>query len=258
VVRAELALIRFLERERIPYTVISDRDFAYEIDTSRTRLFIFNHHTEYWSEEMIGRLDEVIERGSNIAFLSGNNMYRKVQFLDAAIAVIDPITPQNQVVPLIGTYYDASGWAINDAYRVTDASHWCFERLQLQEGSEFGHRTANRPGASGGETDKIRLSGKGFRVVAVGKNSEGPAFMVCRDVPGGGFVFNVGSTCFTQCLDDDPVIQKLVLNLVRRAIMGYGGRDSERPRAATLGFHPLSGVPRPDRRHNAGERNRGA
>jgi N,N-dimethylformamidase len=151
-IRAEAALIRFLERESAPYMVISDRDFAYDISTSRIRVIIFNTHSEYWSEEMIARLGEVIDRGCSIIFLSGNNIYRKVQFMEMAISVIDMMIPQDEVVPLIGTYSDAYGWRTYDAYRVTDAGHWCFEGLNVVEGSEFGHGTTNRPGASGLET----------------------------------------------------------------------------------------------------------
>ena len=214
--RAEAVLIRLLEREAIPFTVVSDRDFAYEISISQTGLVIFTAHSEYWSEEMIGRLAESIDRGISVVFLSGNNMYQKVQFLDGGLSVIRTMIPQSEVVPLIGTYSDAYGFNTYDAYRVTDATHWCFDGLGVQEASEFGH--GDRRGASGGETDKIRPGGEGFRVVAVGKNNEGPAFMVCRDLPGGGFVFNVSSVSFTQCLGEDGFIRRLVLNLLRRAV----------------------------------------
>jgi N,N-dimethylformamidase len=216
--RAETTLIRFLESENIPATVISDRDFAYDLHASEARLIVFNTHSEYWSEEMLGRLSEFIDRGISIAFLSGNNMYRKVQFLNVAISVIDQIVPSEQIVPLIGTYYDASGYGTFDAYRVLDANHWCLDGLAVQEGCEFGGGNAQRRGASGYETDKIRAGTHGFRTVAVGKNSEGPAFMVCRDLPNDGFVFTAGSVSFTSCLDDDEVIQGLVRNLVRRSL----------------------------------------
>jgi N,N-dimethylformamidase len=216
-VRGEAVLIRFLEREGIEYSVMADRDFAYDMTASKTRLIIFNTHTEYWSEEMIGRLDEFIQRDVGIVFLSGNNMYRKVQFTREGIFVIGIVAPE-QVVPMIGTYYDASGYCTFDAYRVTDAGHWCFRGLGVQEGSEFGQGTAIRSAASGFETDKVRSGGNGFRVVAIGKNSEGPAFMACRDLSGGGFVFTVGSVSFAQCLEDDLVIQGLVLNLIHRSL----------------------------------------
>ncbi len=215
--RGEAALIRFLETEGIAYTVVSDRDFGYELSAYQVRLIIFNTHSEYWSEEMLGRLNEFIDRGISVAFISGNNMYRKVQFLQTAISVIEWMTPPEQVVPLIGTYYDAYGYKTFDAYQVVDASHWCFEGIPVEEGSEFGHGNTSRRGASGWETDKIRTGTHGFRVVAVGKNSEGPAFMVCRDLQD-SFVFAVGSVSFTPCLDDDPVIRKLMCNLVRRAL----------------------------------------
>jgi hypothetical protein len=224
--REEAALIRFLERESVAYTVISDRDFAYNMTTSQARLVIFNTHSEYWSEEMFGRLDEVIQQGISVAFLSGNNMYRKVQFMKTAISVIDRRTPQEHVVPFTGTYYDPYGHVTYDTYRVTEASHWCFEGLPVRQGSEFGQGNAKRPAASGYETDKIRTSGKGFRVVAVGNNQEGPAFMVCRDLLGGGFVFTASSVSFAPCIDDDSVIQKLVLNLIRRALTVSNGSNS--------------------------------
>jgi hypothetical protein len=198
--------------------VISDRDFAYEIDASKTRLIIVNTHSEYWSEEMIGRFGEIIDRGRSIIFLSGNNIYRKVQFMEDRVSVIDMIIPQDQVVPLIGTYSDAYGWGTYAAYRMTDPDHWCFQGLDVEAGTEFGRGTADRLGASGDETDKIRPGSTGFRVVAVGKNRDGPAFMVCRDTPGGGFVFNVSSISFTPCLDDDAFIQELVRNLIRRGM----------------------------------------
>jgi N,N-dimethylformamidase len=223
--REESALIRFLEREGTDYTVISDRSFAYEIDGSGPRLVIFNTHSEYWSDEMMGRLGEFIQRGTSVLFLSGNNMYRKVQFTQNGISVTDLMTPPEQVVSLIGTYYDAYGYLTYEGYRVMDARHWCFEGLPIHEGSEFGHATSKHPAASGYETDKIRPGADGFRVIAVGKNREGPAFMACRDLPGGGFVFTVGSVSFTPCLDDDPVIQQLVRNLIRRVLAAKTTKD---------------------------------
>ncbi|MGH9689158.1 MAG: N,N-dimethylformamidase beta subunit family domain-containing protein, partial [Candidatus Acidiferrales bacterium] len=143
--REEAALIRFLEREAVAYSVISDRDFALDPNASQTRLIIFNTHSEYWSEEMIGRVEEFIQRGTSVAFLSGNNMYRKVQFLDKAIVVTDQLTPPEQVVPLIGSYYDPLGYRTFAAYRIADAGHWCWEGLSVQNGSEFGEGNARRP-----------------------------------------------------------------------------------------------------------------
>lgn len=217
-IRGEIALIRFLEREKIPYSIISDRDFAHSVSISRARLVIFNTHSEYWAEEMMARLGEMISRGASILFVSGDNMYRKVQFMGSALSVIDMMIPQQEVTPLIGTYSDAYGFNTFAPYRVVDADHWCFEGLDLKEGAEFGASSGKRLGASGGETDKIRIGGEGFRVVAVGTNIEGPAFMVCRDLPSGAFVFSVSSTAFTHRLDDDKVIQALVRNLICRGI----------------------------------------
>ncbi|MGO9125727.1 MAG: N,N-dimethylformamidase beta subunit family domain-containing protein [Terriglobales bacterium] len=218
--RAEAALIRFLERERIPYAVVSDRDFAYDLPAAGIQLIIFNTHPEYWSEEMMGRLEEFTQRGISVAFLSGNNMYRRVQFMDRAICAIEGVTPPERIAQMTGTCYDPHGYLTYGAYQTLDATHWCFEGLGVRDGSGFGEGNAKRPAASGYETDKLRAGNSGVRVLAVGKNWEGPAFMVCRDLNDGGFVFAAGSVSFTPCLEDDSVIQGLVLNLVRRALAG--------------------------------------
>ena len=70
------------------------------------------------------------------------------------------------------------------------------ETLDVEAGVAVGRtgpdsdrvKFGTRPGASGRETDKIRPGSTGFRTVAIGTNAEGPAFMVCRDLPGGRFV----------------------------------------------------------------------
>jgi N,N-dimethylformamidase len=227
--REEAALIRLLEFEAVDYTIISDRDFAYRLPLDSVQLIIFNTHSEYWSEEMLGRLSEAIDRGISIAFLSGNNMYRKVQFLDSAISVIDQMIPADQIVPLIGSYYDASGYLTHDSYRVLDPAHWCFEGAGVELNSQFGAAGPNHPAASGYETDKLRSGPHQFRVVAVGKNAEGPAFMLCRNLPNGGFVFTAGSVAFAPCLDTDPVARKLVRNLIDRALSSQ--RAQQKPLA---------------------------
>ena len=244
--REEAALIRFLESEGARYNVISDRHFAFSPPSSQTRLLIFNTHSEYWSEEMIARLAECIRRGVSVAFLSGNNLFRKVQFLRDAISVIDRATPPDQIVPLIGTYYDALGYMTYAPYRVVEPGHWCFAGLGLGEGSEFGAATAKHPAGSGYETDKLRFtaatatstavpSAGDFRTLAIGKNPEGPAFMVCRDTGGGSFVFTAGSVAFAPCIDDDPAIQQLVRNLVDRALQAVPSSAGVQNNAAAAG-----------------------
>ena len=223
--RAESALIRCLEQDGIAYSVASDRDFASSTALAHTRLLIFNTHSEYWSDEMIGRLAEACSRGISILFLSGNNMYRKVQLLADAIVVIDFRTSQSLVSPLLGASYDSCGYQTYEGYRAVDPHHWSLAGIGLGGDGEFGNATAERPGASGYETDKLRPESDGFRVVAIGKNPEGPAYMVVRDLPNGGFIFNVGSVGFAARLEDDPVIRALVRGLVRRALATQDERE---------------------------------
>src|SRR5436190_345855 len=99
--RAEWQIVSFLERHRIDYGVFSDRDFASDPLILQAKLIIFGVHTEYWSPEMIARLQDYVRGGGKVAFLSGNNIYREVQFEYRALQIIGP-TPPHEVRRLIG------------------------------------------------------------------------------------------------------------------------------------------------------------
>jgi hypothetical protein len=70
-VRWEWALLRFLEAHGVDYGVFSDKDLAFSETTRRADMMVFNTHSEYWSEEMIGRLGQYLRGGGKVAFLSG-------------------------------------------------------------------------------------------------------------------------------------------------------------------------------------------
>jgi len=75
-------------------------------------------------------------------------------------------------------------------------------------------------GASGWETDKLHSTSGEVTVLAVGTNAEGPAFMVVKPTPGGGWLFNAGSVAFTPWIAADPVIDGLVGRIVALALGG--------------------------------------
>jgi hypothetical protein len=91
-----------------------------------------------------------------------------------------------------------------------------------------------RIGASGWETDKLTAWSDRFELLAMGENAEGPAAMVFGDTPAGGWVFNAASVSFTSLIGVDPVIDRLVLNLVADAAASddAGSRDTAGSAAA--------------------------
>ncbi len=234
-IRGEWNLIRFLEDKGISYNLITDRDFAFN-GSETAQGFIFNTHSEYWSQEMMGRLSQSMQAGTKILFLSGNNLYREVQFLENALAVIKEETDALEISGLIGAAYNALGYLTSSGYRVEQPDHWIFKGLKLNQGDEIGagnnsmrsksakfsrHNygdeieiSSGAYGASGYETDKLTAASAGFIVLAMGTNKEGPACMTFKELENGGWLFNAGSVSFTQSLADDKILQGMLHNLI--------------------------------------------
>lgn len=218
-VRAEWATLRYLERSGIEYGVFSDHDFAFDGNPCLSKLLIFNTHSEYWSSEMVARLESFLAAGGHALFLSGNNLYRKVSFLEKGIKVYDFKTDSVAVSQLVGAAYDARGYLTYAGYEVQDPSHWLFDGTEVVAGDVFGHdpSSATPAGASGYETDKITEGSRDVSILAVGKNLEGPAFMVLQS-KGKGSVLNTASVASAPWVERDPVFSKLVGNYIHHAI----------------------------------------
>ncbi len=223
--RAEWALLRFLEREGVEYGLFSDHDLAYDPWPTQAKLLFFNVHSEYWSEEMQGRLTSYLAGGGKAAFISGNNIYRMVEFVEGAVVVRNFKTDRAPVSRLLGASYNAWGYRTYAGYQVANARHWVFDGIGVKDGDTFDEKqitsstgTPQLFGASGYETDKITKESADVEVLAIGKNREGPAYMVFRETPGGGWVFNAGSVACAPWVNEDPVFAGLVRNLIHRAL----------------------------------------
>ena len=210
VMRGEWNLLGFFAKNKIDYGVYSDFDFCSNPNLNDADIIFFHIHSEYWSEEMIGRLNQLIEKNKKIIFLSGNNMYREIEYTEYGIIVTKESIEENKTRSLCGAYYTDPVFPKIAAYRVINENHWVFEGCNLNRGSIFG-----KMGASGNETDKIGFNTKGFNLLAVGTNYSGPAYMVIKENDNGGFVFNASSIMFAKCLQKDTIINKIVLNLIK-------------------------------------------
>jgi len=217
--RGEWELLRFLEREHVNYGVFSDHDFAFDPLTTAAKLVIFNVHSEYWSEEMVGQLVAYLGRGGHVLFLSGNNIYRKVAFLAEGLSLVDYKVSRTTMARLLGAAYSADGYVEYGGYRVFDPSHWAFRGLGVRRGQVFGSTPGEPGGASGFETDKVTGDSGPVTILAVGTNAEGPAFMVFKpSESGGGWILNCGSVACAAWLNRDPVLQGIVRNAVAEAL----------------------------------------
>ncbi len=212
--RGESHLITLLEREGLPYSIVSDRDFIQNSSLTGVKLVVFNTHPEYWSEESLGRVLEAVDSGVNVAIFGGNTSYRQIQFLRDSIAVIAQIADRDSVARVVGLYYDSLGYLSRAGYRTLKPDHWCFHGLQLKLGEVWGEAV----GASGYETDKICGISHDIEVLAIGTNPEGPAYMICRENPNGSFLFNAGSLAFTDGLLRDDQLATIVRNVLRQAL----------------------------------------
>jgi hypothetical protein len=208
----EQYLVKFLEEKSISYGVYSDIDFAYNADIYNSDLIIFHMHSEYWSQEMIGKLQTYCSNGGHVVFASGNNIYREVEFYEKGIKVYDEIDP-NLTRSMIGTYYSDVTYPKSSSFKVDLFDHWVFEGCNLIYGDTIFTE------GSGWETDKIGNNSNGFQVLATGLNSVGPAQMVIKEFNTGGWIFNASSMTFTQSIykKDSSTCFKVLLNLIEDA-----------------------------------------
>jgi len=217
--RGEWELLRYLEREHVAHGVFSDHDFAFDPFATTAKLVIFNVHSEYWSEEMIGQLVAYLGRGGRVLFLSGNNIYRKVAFLADGLSLVDYKVARPTMARLLGTAYSADGYVTYGGYKVFDPSHWMFRGLGVRRGQVFGSEPGLPTAASGFETDKVTGDSGAVTVLAVGTNAEGPAFMVFKPSAGSdGWILNFGSVACAAWLNRDAVLQGIVRNAIAEAV----------------------------------------
>ncbi len=213
-VRAEWAVLRFLDQTGVAYTVCSDWDLAFGSSPTAARLLIFAAHSEYWSDEMRGRFLSFIGSGGRALFLSGNNWYRTVRHLEHGLEVVEQKVDPRFVARHLGTGYTVDGFATSAPFRVMQPDHPIFAGLDLSTGDVFGGPDERGPGASGHETDKVNIGSGPVDVLAIGCNAVGPAFMTWKDHPGGGWICNASSVTSGPWVERCPILGAVVTNVI--------------------------------------------
>ncbi len=230
---AEWRLLGWLERERFYYDLYADYQLhSGLLDLDAYQVLVLSVHPEYWSAEMYRRVKQwVFERGGRLAYLGGNGINCKVEYLDETCmrclnqwgAGLESRfhTKVESEAHLLGVVYSDSGAMTVAPYEVLWPEHWVFDRTSLKRGDLFGTKTLHErygDGASGHETDKTSASSPAnVEVVAKGTNPDGGgAELVYFSTPGGGEVFSAGSITYASALLCDHLTSQITANVLRR------------------------------------------
>ncbi|MDR8394066.1 hypothetical protein NC796_23130 [Aliifodinibius sp. S!AR15-10] len=241
----EWRVLAWLEREGYEYDVVS----GYELHQNPGILrnyegIILSTHCEYWSKPMYQGLKESHQNhGLSIINLSGNTMYREVDFYQDGSLHCTSLKFEKSVADetqLLGVRFTEGDLGTAAPYQVRKQNHWVFEQLDMKKGQFFGedslnHKTPQKRqvydpgrlgtvsglkghGASGWETDKLSHTAPGdFTLVAKGQNRGGGADMVIREAEGSrGGVFSASSITFGGSLLIDEVCSGIVKNVLKR------------------------------------------
>ncbi|WP_429650428.1 N,N-dimethylformamidase beta subunit family domain-containing protein, partial [Skermanella aerolata] len=74
-------LVRYLEREEIPYSLATDYDLHAKPELlNDRRSVVISGHGEYWSWETRGQLDQFLATGRNIVAMSANSGYWQIRY----------------------------------------------------------------------------------------------------------------------------------------------------------------------------------
>jgi hypothetical protein len=217
--RAEWNLAAFADANGVGYGVYTDDDLTEGSNIMDASIIVFGAHTEYWTQQMMDTLAAYIAKGGRVVFAGGNSMFFRVERSESGITRVDHV--ESAITSsLTGTYTADVSNPQFAPYKTTDAAHWVFAGTNVSNGDLFGKASLNHregtaaQGVSGWEADQMTADSKGFKLLAAGTNLRGPAHMVFRDTEAGGWIFNASSIPFSGALFIDPVVARIMLNLL--------------------------------------------
>ncbi len=245
----EWRVLAWLEREKIAYDLVS----GFELHQNPALLMnykavLLNTHCEYWTQPMYLGLKRFHAKGGVILNLSGNSIYREVEFLAGGSLRCVSLKFHRSAEDeskLLGVRFNMNGYFTSAPYRVLQPDHWVFQHTKLQKNQLFAasslnkphlsghggydpsqpgikcHHGSNQDGGSGWETDKVTdTAPSDVLVLAKGTNPKnGGADMIIRDQRNSaGLVFSASSITFGGTLLIDEVTTKIVKNVIERAL----------------------------------------
>lgn len=271
----DLPMIRWLESEGVAVDYCTDLDLDRDPDLLGTyRLLLSVGHDEYWSPRMREAVRGFVARGGNVAFLSGNTSWWRIELTDDGdlTCVHPPVShpraghwwrsePENSLTGV--SYRQGGGWwdGAREAlgYTVQHAGHWVYDGLGLRSGDIFGAEER----LVGYECDGAVLDrGPGGHLRAAGTDGTPAQLTVLgvarlgedwQDRPAGadaaavlgaftttGTVFTGGTTDWSRVLHDgDPVVAGITRNVLarlsRRGVRVHGPSPARRRAVLAVG-----------------------
>lgn len=234
--RAELWLLTWLEDAGYLFDVFTDADFHVgTFDPADYAGLILNAHPEYWTLAMRDRLDAYLKTGGRLVYLGGNGLYERVEYepdLSVMVGRRGGATQterwlfRNQGRPeldVLGVAYNNDSWFQPvTGYRTRQSDHRFLHGTGLVHDAPFGdtgltgtRATAENGKACGWEMDDQR-DGHPLGSVVLAESTGFPAgasTMTCWD-RNGGFVYSVGSLIYGGSLVLDPILQKILRNVL--------------------------------------------
>lgn len=237
-------------------------DYCTDIDVHRDpailkpySLMLSIGHDEYWSGNMRQTVEEFIASGGNVAFLTGNTAWWRIDFVDDETAIVctklDPdapitrtgglayaVDPPNRFAGVSTT--DGGGWWDGrrdpQGYTVQHSGHWCYDGTGLSDGDVWGD--TDQVPLIGYEVDGLRYRLRnGFAVPAAGAGVHDSFFILgtAELTPGwvarqreanavmgtftsdrGGIVFQAATTDWVLNLLENPITERITANVLDR------------------------------------------
>ena len=254
---AELPLVALAERLGLRLGYATDVDLQRDPGVLDGAAAVFSlGHDEYWSPVMRAALTRARDRGTNVAFLGANAIYRKIRFGRTGLGAdrleinykddTDPIgrtdpaqvTTQWREPPssdnessLTGTDYGCS--PVHAPMVVVDPGSWLFTGLGLSAGSRL-------PGLVGSEYDRVYLGAPTPRPIEVLTHSP----LVCDSraddadaayytTRSGAAVFDSGTSDWVPGLDSPtPVVRRVVTAVTTRLLVAFAAGPAGRAHPA--------------------------
>jgi hypothetical protein len=249
---AEKHVLRWLEQNGVAYDLYADTDLHNAPDLlHRYHTLLINTHSEYWTDAMYTGLENFLDAGGNLIYLSGNGLYWKAEINAQQLEVKndgsghsvsgeaggrwrDCGRPETKV---LGIRFTRAGYkSAYKPYKVLSPNHWIFDGTGVQKGSLIGRFGLNLGGASGWEIDKIDRRDKPSGLVHLAKGTNRwrcGADMTYFTREGGGSVFSVGSITFGGSLVVDPVLSQMLRNVLARFTQESASKSGIDRRAVT-------------------------
>ena len=227
----EWRVLAWLEREGIPYDIVSGWEFSACPDRiSSYKAILLNTHCEYWAQEMYHAVKKFKEKGGWILNLSGNSMYREIEcYPDGSTRCVSLRLSESidDEAAILGVRFNMVGYRTCASFVVKSDRHWSLQGVGLKNGDTFAMKCLNHPengigeGGSGHETDKITPTAPPHTVLlAKGSNPKdgGADMVIIENKINGGGVFSASSITFGGSLLVDTASSTITRNVILRAI----------------------------------------